>query len=183
MTSDGVTSDGVTSDGVTRLSPRHALAGVQASVLGVAAMLGCTALGSIVDGRSLWLVPNLFSSVFYGADGFQNQFLWTGLSGIALLVLVYGVIGIVWGCVWKDIRKPGLAFFGGVFGLGAWFLLSALLWKRVSPMIALYAPDRQLELGHILWGMALSKSPAYARRIVERSRLAPPAQVEVDVII
>lgn len=165
----------------SRLSPRHALAGIQAGVLGVMVMLACTALGSIVDGRSVWLVPNLFASVFYGADAFQNSFVYSAWSGISLLVLFYGLIGVGWGCVWRESEKPGLAFFGGIFGLGIYFLLFPLVWKRMSPMIALYAPERQLELGHILWGMALSKSPGYARRIAERSREREEPQPQPEV--
>ena len=148
-----------------RISPRHALAGVHAGVLGVVAMLGCAALGSIVDGRSIWLVPNLFASTFYGSVAYQDRFLHTSWSGLALLICIYGALGLVWGCVWRDHRKPGLTFFGGLFGLGIYFLFSAFIWKRMNPLLTLYAPDRQLELGHILWGMMLARSPLYAQRI------------------
>ncbi len=167
---------------VSSLSPRHVLAGVEAGVLGVIYMLACAALGSIVDGRSIWLVPNLFASIVYGADAFQDRFVWTACTGVAILILVYGLIGAAWGCAWRENDKPGLTFFGGIFGLGIYYLLSSIVWKRISPMLALYAPDRQLELGHILWGMVLAKSPGYARRIAQRTRItarqSPPPSPE-----
>src|ERR1700722_625156 len=140
----------------SRPTLRHALGGLQAGILGALAMLAFLMAGSIVDRRSIWLVPNLFATTFFGSAAYGNQFLRGSLPGVSLLLAVYGGIGVAWGCFWRDEPKRWLTFYGGVFGLAVYFLLFNFVWKRLNPLIALYAPDRQLELGHILWGMVLA---------------------------
>jgi hypothetical protein len=97
------------------------------------------------------------------------------------LVAIYGVLGVIWGVFWRENRKPGLTIFGAIAGLAVYFLLFNLVWRRWAPMVTLYAPDRQLELGHILWGMSLGRSPVFARRIADQT--AEPEVAEVDEVI
>ena len=166
----------------TRLSLRHALAGLQAGVLGALIMIGCLMLGAILDRRSIWVAPNLFSTVFFGSEVYRNQYLNTSLAGVALLIAVYGGLGALWGLLWQENQRPGLMAFGAICGLAVYFVFFRLILKHASPVITLYAPDRQLEIGHILWGMSLGKSPALARRIAGRtSRPAVPEAQEVII--
>jgi hypothetical protein len=148
-----------------RLGMRHALAGLQAGVLGALIMFLCLMIGSLWYGRSIWVVPNLFSTTFFGSDAYRNHLLRTSWAGVALIVAIYGTLGTVWGCIWREKRKPWLAVYGALAGLVVYFVFYDFLWLRVNPLVTLYAPDRQLELGHILWGMVLARSPLYARRI------------------
>jgi hypothetical protein len=154
--------------GRSGLSLRHALAGLQAGILGTMVMLACTMAGSILDRKSIWLVPNLFASTFFGPDAYANQYFRDSWTGVALLFAVYGFLGAIWGCVWRDEGRTFLTFIGGVTGLVVYFFLFDFVWKKANPLITLYAPDRQLELGHILWGMVLARSPRYAREIAAR---------------
>jgi hypothetical protein len=156
-----------------RLGMRHALAGLQAGVLGALVIFACLMLGSLWDGRSIWVVPNLFATTFFGSDAYRNQLLLTSWTGIALIVAIYGVIGSLWGCAWRDKRKPWLGLFGAIFGVGVYFLLYGLMWRHVNPLVTLYAPDRQLQLGHVLWGIVLARSPLYSRRIADSTTQAP----------
>jgi hypothetical protein len=165
----------------SHLSPRHALAGLEAGVLGTILMLACLMAGSILNGRSVWVAPNLFATAFRGSAVYRNEFLNTSWAGVALLVAIYGGLGLIWGMVWRDSRRPSLALLGGVVGLVLYFLFFHLIWNRVDPLIPLYAPDRQLELGHILWGMALAKSPGFARKIADQT--AESVVVEADEVI
>ena len=64
--------------------------------------------------------------------------------------------------------------FGAVAGLCVYFLFYGWLWRHVNPLVTLYAPDRQLQLGHVLWGIVLARSPLYSRRIAD-SVLNKPA--------
>lgn len=127
-------------------------------------MLGCFAVAALWIGRSIWAVPNLFSTVFYGDLAYQDEFLRTTWAGLAVIVVTYGILGGVWGCFWKE-RKPLLAFLGALTGLATYYLLFSFFWARVDPLIPLYAPIRQLQVAHILWGAALARSPVYATRI------------------
>jgi hypothetical protein len=144
---------------------RHALAGLQAGVLGALVLFVCVMIGSLWDGRSIWVVPNLFATTFFGSDVYRNQFLRTSWTGIALIVAVYGVLGALWGFILRDRRIPGIGVYGAIAGLGVYFLFFDFLWRHVNPLVTLYAPNRQLQLGHVLWGIVLARSPLYARRI------------------
>jgi hypothetical protein len=149
------------------LGLRHALAGLQAGVLGALVIFLCLIVGSLWDGHSIWVVPNLFATTFFGSGVYRNQLLRASWTGLALIVAIYGVLGILWGCIWRDERIPWLGFYGAIAGIGVYFLFFSLLWRHVNPLVTLYAPDRQLQLGHVLWGIILARSPLYARRIAD----------------
>jgi hypothetical protein len=153
--------------------PISALAGLQAGIVGALWMFACFAMAAIWNGRSIWAIPNLFSSAFYGDDAYQDEFLRSTWAGLAVIIVAYGLMGAVWGCFWGDRRRPLLSFFGALTGLAVCFVFFDFVWPKVNPMIPLYAPVRQLQLAHIVWGMMLAKSPGYARRIAEAARPAP----------
>jgi hypothetical protein len=145
---------------------RYAMAaGLQAGVLGALVLFVCVMIGSLWDGRSIWVVPNLFATTFFGSDAYRNQLLRTSWTGIALIVAVYGLLGALWGCIFRDRRVPWLGIYGAIAGLGVYFVFYGWLWRHVNPLVTLYAPNRQLQLGHVLWGIVLARSPLYARRI------------------
>ena len=150
----------------------HALAGLQAGVVGVIWMFGCFVAAALWGGSGIWSVPNLFSTVFYGDYAYQNEFLRTTWAGSALIVVVYGLIGVVWGCFWKDRRRPLLSVYGALTGLAVYYFFFNLVWIHADPLIPLYAPVRQLQVAHILWGAALAKSPVYSARIAAAGK--PP---------
>lgn len=165
-----------------RLSLRHALAGLEAGILGALLMLACLALGSVLNGRKVWVVPNLFGTLFFGRTVYQNDYAgFATWSGVAVLVAIYGGLGILWGLAWRENRRPGFMPFGAIVGLAVYYLFFHVIWLHFAPAITLYAPDRQFELGHILWGLALSRSPGFARRIADQT--AEPVAPEVDEVI
>jgi hypothetical protein len=157
-----------------RILLRHALAGLQAGVLGALVLVACLMVGSLWDGRSIWVVPNLFATTFFGSDVYRNQLLRTSWTGIALTVVVYAALGAFWGCIWRDQRKPWLGLYGAVAGICVYFLFYGALWRHVNPLVTLYAPDRQLQLGHVLWGIVLARAPLYSRRIADSVREETP---------
>jgi hypothetical protein len=183
---DGANESGpaqLANDGGRRIPLRHALAGLQAGVLGALVIFACVMIGALWNGRSIWVVPNLFATTFFGSDVYRNQLLRTSWTGIALIVAVYGALGVLWGCIWRDRPKPWLALYGAVAGLGVYFLFFDSLWRHVNPLIMLYAPERQLQLGHVLWGMVLARSPLYSRRIADSLRKEPPAPPGVQDVV
>ena len=58
-----------------------------------------------------------------------------------------------------------------------YYVLFNLIWKHVNPLITLYAPDRQLQIGHVLWGMVLARSTRYARKFARSN--APVENAEL----
>lgn len=142
-----------------------ALAGLHAGIVGVFWMLGCFVIAAFWNGRSIWSVPNLFSTIFYGDNAYQDEFLRTTWAGIAFLVVAYAIPGAVWGCWWKSEGKPLLRLFGAFTGLSVYYLWFDFIWPRLDPLIPLYAPVHQLQIAHVVWGAALAASPVYAGRI------------------
>jgi hypothetical protein len=154
---------------------RHALAGIHAGVLGALALLACLMIGSLWDNRSIWVVPNLFATTFFGSNAYRNQLARTSWAGLALILAVYGGLGMVWGLIWRDRRPAWLPLYGAAAGLLVYLVFYDFLWKHFNPLVTLYAPDRQLQIGHVLWGLILARSPSYSRHIAE-SLAAPPSQ-------
>ncbi len=142
-----------------------ALAGLHAGIIGVFWMLVVFVVGAYWLGGSIWSVPNLFSTIFYGDFAWQDEFSHTTWAGIAFLVVAYGLIGALWGCWWKDDQKPLLRLFGAFTGLVIYYLCFDFIWPRVNPSIPLYSSVREMQIAHVLWGAALASSPGYARRM------------------
>lgn len=159
----------------SRSGVRNLLAGVHAGVLGAMALLACVMIGSVWDHRSIWTVPNLFATTFFGSAAYRNQLVRTSWSGIALVLALYGVLGMVWGVIQGGRGKRAIALSGAIAGLLVYFVLYDFIWKHANPLIPLYAPDRSLELGHLLWGLVLARSPLYSRRIAESLATPTPA--------
>jgi hypothetical protein len=110
--------------------------------------------------------------MFYGDYVYQDEFFHTTWAGLATIVVIYTVLGMLWGVVLGERRRPLLAFSGALTGLLVYFLFFNFIWVHLAPSIVLYAPARQLEVAHILWGAVLAKSPAFAARI--SAAAAPP---------
>jgi hypothetical protein len=161
---------------------RHALAGVQAGILGALAMLACVMIGAAWNHRSVWSVPNLLATTFFGSDAYRNQLVRTSWSGVALILVIYGSLGMVWGTIFGDNRKHALAVYGAIAGLLVYFVFYDFLWRHANPLITLYAPDRQLEVAHLVWGLVLAKSPKYSRRIAESMIVRLPAEANLEEV-
>jgi hypothetical protein len=96
---------------------------------------------------------------------------------VAVFIAIYGALGILWGCIWRDESRPRLTLYGALFGIVVYYALFHFVWRRANGLIVLYAPVRTIALAHVLWGMILAKSPKYARRIGDFSR-KPAGQEE-----
>ncbi len=162
------------------LAPRHALGGLQAGVTGALLMLACMAVGSLWNERSVWVGPNLFATTFYGPGVYFNEYAGTAWAGVAFFVVLYGLLGALWGCIWREERKAFLGVYGALVGLVVYFILFDFVWQHLNGLVVLYAPNTQLQIGHALWGMMLARSPQYSRRIAERMQDPPPAPAESE---
>ena len=161
----------------------HAWAGLHAGIVGVFWMFGCFFIAAIWDRHGIWSMPNLFSTLFYGDNVSEGEFLRTTWSGIALIVAIYGLLGAVWGCYWKDGRKSLLSFYGALTGLVTYYLFFDFVWTHLNPLIPLYAPVAQLQVAHILWGAALARSPGYSRRLFMTMGAQEAAQIASGEVI
>jgi hypothetical protein len=151
-----------------------ALAGIQAGVVGTLVLLGYLALDSAWHRRSIWLVPNLLASTFYGESAYQPRFGARTGTGLALLLVLYGLLGALFGLVVRDQgSRLRMTVLGLIFGTGWFFLSFDVLWKYVNPMVRMYSPDRAMLVGHLLYGGLLGRRfPAYVRTMSEAERPA-----------
>jgi len=168
----------------SRLMPRHWLAGLEAGVLGALFMMLWLMLGSSLTRRSIWEIPNLFATTFYGSRVYQEQYLRTSWSGVAAILAICGLVGMLWGIVWRDDRPAFLPFLGGLTGLAVYFLVFDLVLQRVNPLVPLYAPLRMIQIGCIIWGLTLAKSPKFSRRIAMAANPHySPAEIDSGEVI
>jgi hypothetical protein len=163
----------------TRIRMRHALAGIGSGVAGAIFVLLFLMLGCFWYRRSIWIPANLFSTAVYGSDAYTNHFRSTSWAGLAIVVVMYGVMGALWGLIWRDRRPRHLLLYGAICGAITYFLLFGILWKRIDPFFSLYAPDRQLEFANVIWGMIVVRSPMLAAEMQAETVLLPEEPVEV----
>src|ERR1039458_918590 len=69
------------------------LAGLQAGMIGICWMLAWLGLSAMGQSRSFWTAENLMASVFHGGAAIRRGFGFSTLSGIALYLLVYSLLG------------------------------------------------------------------------------------------
>src|SRR5947208_17003817 len=101
----------------------RAVAGLESGVIGGVFMLAWLAMLSALQGRSVWSVPNLLASTFYGEAALRRGFRWTTLSGVALELVVSVAAGLLFGSAVNGIAGRGrvmtLGFAAGV----AWYFV------------------------------------------------------------
>src|SRR6266436_4629460 len=116
-----------------------AMAGVEAGILGGLFMMLWLAFLSLLQGRSVWSVPNLLASTFYGEAALRRGFRWTTLSGVALHLIVSVAAGLLFGSAVNRIAGRGrVMLLGLAAGLTWYFLGLDVFWKHVNPMVPPY---------------------------------------------
>jgi hypothetical protein len=136
------------------------LAGLQAGVLGVLIMLGWLGISSFSQRRNFWAAANLMGSFFYGEAALRPGFSRATLSGVALYLLVYGTLGIVFGMIFRDrLRGLRLLLCALIFAAVWYYVSFGLIWKRLAPLVSLLYAERPMVIGHLMYGLALTKLP------------------------
>src|SRR6266849_5152335 len=144
----------------------QAVAGVESGILGGALMLVWLGLLSFLQGRSIWSIPNLLASTFYGEAALRRGFRWTSLSGLALHVIVSATAGLLFGLAVSGIANRGrVMVLGLAAGIAWYFLCVGLLWKYVNPMVPLYARGGGMFLGHLGMGIFLGSFARYLQAL------------------
>ena len=79
-----------------------ALAGLQAGMLGVLWMLAWMGVNAKWEQRSFWTPENLFATAFYGGSAIQWGFAMSTVSGLALYLLLYSLLGAAFATVVRN---------------------------------------------------------------------------------
>ncbi|MBV9747152.1 MAG: hypothetical protein JO099_25605 [Acidobacteriia bacterium] len=138
------------------------LAGLQAGMVAVLAMLAWMGLSAAWQQRSFWTSENLLATTFYGGRTLQGGFSTSTVSGLALYLLVYSTLGCLFAlAAGGKLRKTTLLLAGIVIGLGWYYVSFRFLWKSVSPLVSLLHPVRPTIFGHLIYGVMVARFPHY----------------------
>jgi hypothetical protein len=157
-------------DGENRHNGRQAfglLAGLEAGIVATLNLLGWLALASAWYRHSIWTTANIMATTFYGEAALSSGFTSRTLAGLALYLVLYGIIGALFGLA-VPIRGAGLrvTLIGVLVGLGWYYLAFALLWRDINPLISLYTHNGPMLAGHVLYGGLLGRFPRYLRALM-----------------
>jgi hypothetical protein len=102
------------------------------------------------------------ASAFYGEGAIRSGFAARTLSGLALYLLLYSVLGALLAMVLSD-RMPRVRVFlvSLLFALTWYYFSFRLLWKSVLPLVALLHSAQTTSLGHLIYGAVLGRYPVY----------------------
>src|SRR5437764_14484293 len=78
------------------------LAGLQAGMLGVCWMLAWLGLSAVWQRRSFWTAENLMATAFYGERALRSGFASRTLSGLALYLLLYSLLGALFAALLRN---------------------------------------------------------------------------------
>jgi hypothetical protein len=143
------------------------LAGLQAGMLGVWWMLAWMGASAVWERRSFWTPENLMASVFHGNAAIRPGFAAGTVSGLALYVLLYSLLGAGFAMAVRGrlpLPPPRLALASVAFALLWYYAAFHLAAKTVSPLIVLLDPKRTTVLGHVIYGALLARFPVYLPR-------------------
>ncbi len=125
-------------------------------------MLGWLALATLWSKHSIWWFTNLMGTTFGGDPALQPRFDKYSPAGMALHLVQYSLLGVIFARI-----VPARSSFARLLGTGLalslayYFLMYAVVWPRLNPLVPLYSPDRQILIGHIFFGLMLSRLGNY----------------------
>lgn len=142
-------------------------------------MLAWLSLSASWQRRSFWTAENLLASVFYGDSAIRSGFAFSTLSGLALYLLLYSLLGAAFAALLRDRASHLRTLLLGIaFGLAWYYASFHWIWERVSPLVALLHSARPTLIGHLVYGTFLGLYPQYLRRLPGPAPAVPAAPEE-----
>ncbi len=154
----------------------YALAGLQAGISGALGLLVWMSLAARFFGKSVWWPMNVLASVFYGGFSLRTNAGRYTFTGAALVFFVYGLVGVGFGLLWRE-RKAGLGLLSAslLTGIVAYYFLFKTAWQHYSPEGALYAANRQVFCGHLIYALLLARLTKFVPSVKPVDTSADPA--------
>ncbi|HEV3202512.1 MAG TPA: hypothetical protein VGZ73_31680 [Bryobacteraceae bacterium] len=149
-------------------------AGLQAGMLGACWMLLWLGVSDVWQQRNFWTTENLMASAFYGEAAIRSGFAARTLSGLALYLVLYSLLGALLALAVGDrIARVRVFLVSLLFALIWYYFSFRLLWKSVLPLVALLHSAPSTSFGHLIYGAVLGRYPAYLPR--------PPVPAEAEM--
>jgi hypothetical protein len=146
------------------------LAGLQAGMIGICWMLAWLGLTAMGQRRTFWTAENLMATVFHGDSAIRRGFGASTLSGIALYLLIYSLLGALFAMIARDrFTSLGTYLLGVLLSVGWYYLWFRGLGRSVMPLVWLLHAENSTAFGHVIFGALIARFPAYL------PKLAPPA--------
>jgi hypothetical protein len=138
------------------------LAGLQAGMIAALAMLAWLGVSAVWERRSFWTSENLLATTFYGGTAVRNSFSTGTLSGLALYLLIYSVLGCLFAiAAGGRLTAPKLLLTGIITALVWYYVSFHFVWSSLSPLVPLLHAVRPTIVGHIIYGAAIARFPRY----------------------
>lgn len=143
-------------------APAVFLAGLQAGMIGICWMLAWLGLSAKGQGRSFWTAENLMASVFHGDAAIRRGFGSSTLSGIALYLLIYSLLGAAFAMTARNrFTGLGMVLLGVLSSVGWYCLWFRALGQAAMPLVWLLHAERSTAFGHVIFGAMLARFPVY----------------------
>ena len=152
------------------------LAGLQAGMIGICWMLAWLGLSAVSQRRSFWTAENLMATVFHGGGAIRRGFGSSTLSGIALYLLIYSLLGALFAaCVRDRLTGLGTVLAGVLFSVGWYWLWFRTIGQSVMPLVWLLHAENSTALGHVIFGALIARFPAYLPQVRQPGFATPTA--------
>ena len=153
------------------------LAGLQAGMIGICWMLAWLGLSAMEQLRSFWTAENLMASVFHGDAALRRGFGSSTLSGLALYLLIYSLLGAVFAAgIRNRFTGLGTVLLGVLFSVGWYCLWFRALGPRMMPLVWLLHAEGSTAFGHVIFGALLARFPVYLPKWEPAANDAPTAK-------
>jgi hypothetical protein len=141
------------------------LAGLQAGMVGVCAMLAWLGASALWQHRSFWTSENLMASVFYGDSAIRTGFAFSTISGLAAFLILYSLLGAGFAtAVRSRLTGLGSLLVGVLFSVWWYYLWFQTVGKTAMPLVTLLHSERPTLFGHVIFGCLLARFHSYLPR-------------------
>jgi hypothetical protein len=131
-------------------------------MIGICWMLVWLGLSAKGLRRSFWTAENLMATVFHGDAAIRRGFGFSTLSGLALYLLIYSLLGAGFATVVRNrFTGLGTVLLGVLFSVGWYWLWFRALGQKTMPLVWLLHAENSTVLGHVLFGVLIARFPAY----------------------
>ena len=152
------------------------LAGLQAGMMAVCCMLAWLGLAAIQQRRGFWTAENLMASVFHGDAAIRRGFGSSTLSGLALYLLIYSLLGAAFATVVRNrLTGLGTVLMGVLISVGWYWLWFRALGQKTMPLVWLLHAENSTVVGHIIFGLLVARFPAYLPKENQAAQEQTPA--------
>jgi hypothetical protein len=140
------------------------LAGLQAGMIATLWMLVWMGVSSLWQRRGFWSAANLMASVVAGNSAIRTGFAFTTVTGIALYLLIYSLLGAVFGVLARDRFTPlGTLLLAIFYSVGWYYLWFRGVAQAVMPLVWLLHAERATAFGHVIFGALLPRFRSFVQ--------------------